>query len=679
MAIEVRNPRPCRVAQKRWIAAVVGALLLSGLTVLWGSGRMSPARPRLTTSPAKAGYYRLEPGVRIVHRIDFRSEGATDFLAVFGAQKGQRKGEPPPPGLSQSFKTGLRADRSVTFLEPKEGDWLAAVRLETLEVYFAADGREDLAQEEQLRRETSGDLFVRVTPEGKILFVRLPPAMGILSQSLVQTLLAITQFVFPEKGIPDDGRWELEEEDPVGRSVVLYERLPSGSAGFPPGKSVGETNSFRKTRLRYLSSRKKKVPGEFSLQQVAVPKGSLVAQFQFRDGNLISMAGTEGKEFFFGDKRVGHAKNSLRLDFLRRGSVPSLELTELRNRFSALEGVSRDITLLTNVSREAALLDIDHRALGQATPEALMEDLKAADRSAGGFDGKLFRKLQALFRLHPDTCATFGKELARADPRSRSFQYVSGALAVVGHAKAQKALIDVIRARREDVPAIVQLISTLADIQDPEPGLVDTLSEIAFQGKDKEEVIVAAWYAIGVVARNLKPAHPERAEEILNALVSEIGKSPSDSRTAHLLSALGNSALPEAVPVILKHLANTSVTIRAAAIFSLRLMDAPEVEPALLHALNADPEERVRQQAASALASREMTETAFTAQASVVLKDTSPMVRATVLNTLARALDRYPKARTVIRRVAEEDPSADIRKLAKEILERNPSEEKRKE
>ena len=395
----------------------MAALLLSGLAVLWGGGWISPARSRVTTSPEGAGYYRFEPGVRIVHRIDYSSEGATDFLAVFGGQKGQVKGDPPPPGLSQSFRTGARADRSVTVLEWKERDWLAAVRLENLEVYFAVDGREDAAQAEALRRETSGDLFIRVTPEGRILSVRFPSAMGILSKSLVQTLLGITQFVFPDKGIPDDGRWEVEEEDPGGRSVVLYERLPSDNAVPPPGISVREATSLRKTRLRYLSTRRKKIPGEFFLQQVTVPKGSMVARFDFREGNLISLAGTEAQEFFFGDKRVGHAENSLRLEFLRRGSVSSPELAELRNRFAALEGVSEDIALSTNVSREAGRLAIERSALGEATPETLMEDLKAADRSGGGFDSKLVSKLQALFRLYPDTCATFGKETRQGRPR----------------------------------------------------------------------------------------------------------------------------------------------------------------------------------------------------------------------------------------------------------------------
>ena len=678
MISEIQSPPRSRIARRGWVAAMIAIGVFSGLALLWVSGWMLPASSRVITSPARAGYYRIEPGARIVHRIEYRSEGATNFLAIFGDQKGQSTGEPPPTGLSQSFRTGVRADRSVTVLEWKEQSWLAAVRLEILGVYYAVDGQENVAQVEALSREMSGDLFIHVTPEGKILSVRFPSATEILSKSFVQTLFGITQFVFPEKGIPDDGRWELEEEDPIGRSIVLYERLPSDKAVTPPGKFTRETDSFRKTRLRYLSAEKKKIPGEFSLEQVTVPKGSLVGWFQFREGNLISMAGTESQEFFIGGKRVGHAKNSLRLDFLRRGSASSPELKELRNQFAALEGVSEDIALSKNVSREAGLLDIERRELGEATPETLMEDLKAADRSGGGFDPKLVSRLQALFRLFPDTCATFGKELARANPRSRSFRYVSSALAVVGHTKAQKALTDVVRARREDVTAIVQLISTLANVPDPEPALVDALSEIAFRGRDEEQVIVAAWYAMGVFARNLESEHAERAEQILNALVSEMGKSPSDSKTAHILSALGNSASAKVVPVVLKHLTDTSVTVRATATFSLRLMDAPEVEPALLRALSTDPEEQVRQKAASALASREMTETAFNVQASVVLKDRSSMVRVTMLHTLARAIDHYPKVRSVIRQVAGEDPSEEIRKLAKEILERNPGEDKRK-
>ena len=653
------------------LAAAVAILLCSPAAA---SGDV-PGAPE-GVAPDDGGGHRFAPGARIVHRIDYRSEGATNFLAVFGGQRARGDGGPPPPGLVRSFRSEVRGERSVTILEWRDGAWLADVRMAKTEVSFAVDGHVDARQAAMLRRALSGDLFVRISPEGKVLTVRFPPAADSLAKTFAQSLLGITQFVVPGKGIPADGRWETDEDDRSGRSVVLYERLSSDNAALSRAPSGEEANSYRKTRLRYLGPARRRSVREFSLEPTTEPKGSLIARFRDRDGTLLSMAGTEVQDIFIGDNPVGHAENTLDMEFLRRETVSAAALSKLRKKFAAPKGVSKDVTLSTNVSREEGRLAMDRRALGEATAGSLLSELEAADRSGGGFDPQLVRKLEALFALDPAACARFGKKLAEAEVRSRTFQYVSTALASAGHAKAQKALIDALRARRKDGPALVALMSTFGDVRDPEPALLTTLEEIAFAGGEERPVVEAAWSALGTAAGNLETAHSDRASKIVDTLVREAAKSRSEEETVSLLSALGNSASPRALPAILKCLGDPSVDVRAAAVSSLRLIDAPEVEPALLRALAADPAEPVRRQAVSALQNREMTQTAFDVQASALLKDDSANVRMRLLRTMADVLTRYPKARAVIREVAEKDPSEDIRKAAAGILEDNPEEGK---
>jgi hypothetical protein len=652
-------------------------LLLLGLTILLGSGWLPLGDSRTLAPEGKAGYYRLQSGTQIVHCIKYRSEGATDFRAVFGSQNDQTKGNRKAPALSQKFSSEASGDRRITIIEWKDGAWLAAVHMENFEILYAVNDQRNSVQEQVLRSEISQDLFVRITPEGKILSLRFPPSSGNFSKGYVQTLLGLTQFVFPENEIPADGRWEVEEENTGGQSIALYERLVSDSSLSKPKKTVGKTESFRKTRLRYLPHARKKVPGQSVPEQRTVPKGSLVAQFQIQEGNLLCLTGNETNEFYLGDKRVGSAENSVTLEFFQRLSIPSSEIAELKSRFSALEGISQDITLSTNVSRESANLSIERNALGQATSESLLEDLKVANKSSE-FDRELVRKLEALFRLYPDTCASFGRSLTTADPDSRSFQYISSALAVTANANAQEALIEVIRSRQGEVSAMARLLPALAYISEPIPPMVKVVTEIASEGQNEEQIIQVSWYALGVMAQRLGQEHPERAEQIVKFLIREMEKSPSESKTTAILSALGNSASVKALPVILKCLNDASVIIRAAAVSSLRLIEAPEVEPAILRALTADLQESVRQQAATVLASKEMTQAAFNAQASAVLRDTAPMVRTTILRTLAKAIDQYPQARSVIRQVAEGDSLEAIRKVAKEILDSNPGNKKAK-
>jgi hypothetical protein len=381
--------------------------------------------------------------------------------------------------------------------------------------------------------------------------------------------------------------------------------------------------------------------------------------------------GTEEQEFIIGDKRVGHARNTIKLKFLRQISVSSPELTELRKRYANLEGVSKDISLSANVAREAGRLAIEQNVLGETTPAEILEELKAADLQHATFDQTLYRKLLAMFRLSPDSCATFGKELAKSDAKSRTFQYIAGALAAAGHEEAQEALIGVLRARKGDVPAMTGLISVLTNITEPEPTLIELLNDIAFNERGDDPIAGAALFALGVSERNLEPVHPERAAQVADALIAKLMESSSDLKSGYLLSALGNSASSRAVPAILKRLSDSLPPIRAAAVSSLRLMDTPEVEPALLRALATDSEESVRQQAASTLAFRQMTVSSFNALKVAVRKDGSANVRLSALRTLAEVIDRYPGVRSVIRQVAANDPLEDLRELASDILRNN--------
>lgn len=664
------RPRGSRFARGWRMLAVAAAILVVGPVAPFGDVPASAGRVAPAAVPGHGGRFRFAPGVRIVHRIDYRSEGSTNFLAVFGGRLPPAGGE-PPPGLVQSFRSEVRGERSVTILQWRDGAWLADVRMARAEVSFSVDGRADAAQAGRIRRDLARGLFIRITPEGKVVSVRFPPDADTLAKTFEQSLLGITQFVFPRDAIPADGRWTADEDDRSGRCAVLYERLSADNAAAPV-PSGEDTASYRKTRLRYAGPARRGPVKELSLKPRTEPKGHLIARFRDRDGTLLSLSGTEVQDVSIGDNRVGHAENTLDMESLRRGTVSAGELSKLRKRFDAMKRVSEDVALSTNVSMKEGRLALDRRALGEATAQSLLSDLEAADRSGGDFDPLLLRRLEALFALDPAACGPFGERMAAADVESRLFRYVSAALASVGHARAQEALIDAVRTRRKDVPAVVALIAACQDVRAPGLALVEMLGEIAFGGKDERQVVRAAWSALGTAAANLEPVHTERAAKIVDALVRETAKATSEEETVALLSALGNSASSRALPAILKRLGDPSVDIRAAAASALRTMDAPEVEPALLRALSADPAEAVRRQAASALQNREMTEAALDVQASALLKDDSANVRMRLLRTLAYVIGRYPKARMAIRGAAEKDPSEDIRKAARGILDENP-------
>ena len=641
----------------RWGAVGAAAVLLACVLFSWKWwGTASAAGPSL---------FRYEPGVRLVHRIDYRSEGESDFLPLFGQGKERDAGR-PPLALSQSFRSGVRGDLLLEILEWRDVAWVASFRVDRAEVSFAVDGTDDPAQTDAIRTGLSGGWFARISPEGRILSVRMDPSMSDLSKRYAQTLLGAIQVVFPGKEIPASGRWEVAEEDSSGRGVVLYERVEPGKGAPAAGGEAGDTVSLGKTRLRYDARGKKRGPVGFSPEQAVLPSGSVAIRFDLREGSVVSMAGTEGQEVRMGGKRIGRAENSVRLDLVRRGTAPPAERKASLGRYEALAGAGMDAALSTNLAAEAGRLALERRALGASTAESLRAELEASAREPGGMDMGLFRKLQALFRLQPQACADFVAFVKRGNPGSSSVQIVWGALATVGNSRAQDAMVDVLKSRRDDLPAVYRLLSSVPDVESPGPALVATVREIAFRRNGNDQG--AGLLTIGALARNLAAERPSEAGEIVAALSGELDRSTSEGRTRTLLLALGNAGSADALPAIRKHLSDPSAALRAAAVSALRWVETEEAETRIIQALASDPDEAVRMKAVAALGFREPTRPAVDGQRKAVLKDGAPAVRFQLVRNLSAAAARFPDAAETLRRVSGEDPSEDVRNAAGQAL-----------
>jgi hypothetical protein len=616
------------------------------------------------TSPDGPPRHRFEEGLRLVYRVDYRSEGEADLRQLLGKGTG--------PDGTQAFRGTFGGALSLTVVERRDDGWLLAARVDDGAATFSSNGVEDPAQAEGIRQGLARGVFAQLAADGRVLSVRLPPETSPLGDRFAQTLLAAVQIVLPGGQHAAGRPWEVEEEDASGRCMVRYapvEAFPS-NPGARPGAAV---LVLTRTRLRCQPAAREPRVGQTALAQEIVPSGSLAVRFDVREGRLLSIEGDETRETRLGGRKVASARTALHLQLLRRETASAAERTVLRDRFTALGVGGIDAALSTDLGEEESRRNIERNVLGEATAESLMVELHALDER-GERDDAFTRRLEALFRLEPGAPRTFGAFLSGRRSEAPGFQMVWTALAAAGSREAQEVMVTHLRARRGDARAIGPLLNAVAFVARPSPPLVEFVREAALGSVAADPPASAALLVLGALARNLALDRPGEAKEVVDALSLELSRTTSVPRQQRLLLALGNAGSVEAVPALRRFLGSSSPGLRAAATNGLRWVDGDEAEALLLRALATDTDADVRLKAAAALGFREPTRPSTDAQMAALAKEDAPVVRLELLRDLSRAARRFPDALRAVQRTADRDPSQELRAAARGVLQLFPKE-----
>jgi hypothetical protein len=604
--------------------------------------------------------YRFVVGERASYALAYESTSASDFSAAFGASDAAASAPSP---MRQAFATTVRGTMTFTVLERDGGEVVTAVRIADARVSLTVNGQDAVEDAARIAAELGRPAFARVSVRGRINSVLLDPTLGATARGYALSLLAATQFVFPEGRRP--AAWTVEEDGPNGTYVADYRQAGEESAALVKGVRA----RFVKTKLRYLPAPKRTVAKTIEIAMVVTPRGTSEALFDFDAGRLISIEGTETEDFSINERPVGNARNTIRLVFQGRDDAGRAELASLvstRATWSASVGAVPISASAWGREAEAASYRKD---LGDATLASLTAELHQAEASAGPtFDPtSLYLKFRALVYLHPEACAAVSDLLGDARPDGATMKVLCMALNAIGTADAQAALAAAVARRRTDEGALFKLLFALSTVAEPTPAAEGALRDLADRPANPNIAIMAR-LALGSMARRLKETAPPRAAAIVDRLMHELAAAHAPEAQKPYLLALGNAGSSDMLPALRPFLDDANADLRTAAVGALRFLDSAEAGRLLLHALASDSEAEVRAQAASALEKREVTPEIIAAEKDVLMRDRSPAVRLAVMANLWKARRSVPAVEALIEEAARTDASKDVRDAAAALL-----------
>jgi hypothetical protein len=523
-----------------------------------------------------------------------------------------------------------------------------------------------------LGQELGRPFFVMFGPDGACRLFYFPTGESSLARNFAQALVATLQVVVPEAASLRGKWWTVKEEDLNGRYTARY-RVLAGTRP-PSEESAGEQVRIAKTRESYDSLGPAEHRGTRTLARRVVPSGSLAGVLDPRRGFVVSLEGSLSETIFIQGKLAGEAHTAIRLHLLRSETTPEENLSRLVASFVDLAEKGRPSRLSEGSSPEEKEAMIQRSELGEATVESLLESLAQAEKRPDGQAraSSLYLKFKALAYLHPEDCAALGDVLAKAPVESSAFQILSGALRAAGSPAAQSAIAKAVRARPDSALVARALLPCLALVDAPTPEAEAVLRAAAFSSADPE-ISATGRLALGAAARRIAKQSQPRAQAIVADLVASLRPGQPAAEEKILILALGNSGSLEAMPAILARASSESSALRSAAMEGLRWINLPQAETALLRGLGSDPDATVRLFAAKALGFRTPDSAIVEAETAAFSSEKDGAVRLQLLQDLGKARETSRVADAAVRRAASADPSPDVRKEAKRLLETRPT------
>jgi HEAT repeat protein len=277
-----------------------------------------------------------------------------------------------------------------------------------------------------------------------------------------------------------------------------------------------------------------------------------------------------------------------------------------------------------------------------------------------------FTALAALIRRDGSGIAAV---VARARKDDVGHRYLD-ALADAGTPDAQRALIALVQDGGTPAKLRAQAARSLARVDRPTGEQVALLHSLVDHPKLEEHGL----YGLGTAARRTREAGDvAKAREIAATLASLLGRANTAARRIRVLRAIANSADPSLLAVGLPFLEHEDFGVREAAVYAVRLMNAPEVDGLLAARLAQDPHASVRSAAATAMSARAPTAALAGALTAAALGDRDPHVRNRAIRVMSAWLDDLPQLSAALAEVAEADPEPKLRAQAAGALGRRDS------
>lgn len=238
---------------------------------------------------------------------------------------------------------------------------------------------------------------------------------------------------------------------------------------------------------------------------------------------------------------------------------------------------------------------------GTLTMEKLAEDLFVHGRATELPDaGRWMWQATGFLRLHPERCSELTKVFQESEMNRRGRARVLDLLTAVGTPEAQavlRTLLETPEAKGTDRYEL--LLQRLSLLDAPTEETVEYLRAKVQKGEGDE--VLAAAHALGAaIGKRTRTAGGALDEPSASLLRDGLLAAGTKEEKTAWLGTLGNAGLADDVPLLLKYTRDEAPSVRAAAAGSLRKIQTPETEQALL-TLSADADKNVRSRALSAL------------------------------------------------------------------------------
>lgn len=614
---------------------------------------------------------RFVPGGQERYQITFRSDAKYDFSVLLQEQAhGTAKRTAAPSALAQDIRVLLSAGIELTAIDRVGSLHRVMFRFIKPDVQIYSRGRKEEPLSVTVSKDLQGPVFADMESTGRIAGLSVQQGSHNMTQGLVRTVLALSQFVVPEQGDLSSA-WATEEDDPNGVFPVRYVALS------PAAKKEAAVASFRKTRHGQTTTQEAGINSHaVTLAKEFVPTGSMLIRYDSARGRVLSVAGAESITSLMNHKQVGQSRNELRLAHKASGCVAARERASLVAA-DTVEATWRTARLALSASIQSAADDdrmIARSTLGEDTLQTLLSLLRRVSAGERGAidDTGLYLKFKALASLKPESCVPIAEHLLTLSPTDRGYRLVVGALSVVGHEQAQAALLRLLEQAKDNQAALVNLLIALATIDRPAPDTLALFERYATQ-TEQAQAAATAQLGLGVIARKLWTYDRAKSDSLVQYFVSQLDASTDVSAQLQWLSVLGNGGTPAEFEPVARRLADPNPAVRSMAISALRWQADPRVGGMLVNALRDDPDENARSSAARTLEFRKIRPADFTALKGALERDPSARLRNLVLVILWQLRVEHPEVIALATKTANSDSEESVRNAATELLKSTTS------
>lgn len=498
---------------------------------------------------------------------------------------------------------------------------------------------------ETLWAELRTPFYISVHEDGGVADVHLAPEVSPTGERILRTLLGLFLYTDRPQTTPD---WSVEEADATGTYLAAYTREPESvlhrrHEGYEVIETGGADAQAGGAKVTHHT--------RFELGAQGWPRTISATQtHEQRDGfievNSEVTARFEGFEL--------ETAPSLRGAFSREGG-------RLIARGATASRLAHEGASLARRQWDAAR--VAGRNLGELlAPLQGLGDSGDEIRQAHQLQGTI----AGLMRQDPEAAPAAAAEAMKQPGRVRNT--VIGALAQVDSEEAHLALRALLKAGVDsedpDLARGTMMALTLAARASREAGA--QLLAVADNSRDSSSRNAAA-LAAGGQSRTLSSSDPEGAARIAEGLAAMHARAAEAREQATLVAALGNSANPAGLSVIMEATRHPVWQVRMAAVFALRFFPGEEVDGLIRQALLHDSTAQVRTEAVTTLPWREVQ--GFVGPLSrTIVRDPEVAVRGAALSLFDGHAEWIPRFVQALAIAGQNDPDPGLRARAQTFL-----------